>query len=531
MAQKELWLQKAEDWLAKRANAVTFWNNGEAIVYLECRRLEYEHRRETLNELWESECKANETINRKRLSEKIHPITGVRVESDPRFWFLQPAAGNHDTIDATMMRVADCALLDTSQEFWRKVCDHLCWESDKHFIFEEGVEFSQSEIPARILFSLCRSDLALREMPEALRAWLREVLRGKLEPAEPWVVYRLHPDDYSYEPDLDIDRDRERFFKLESVAIAAAIAFGNLRMPGSGGKDSIIAAAGRFLVDKQLPSGAWPRIACVEENDSVLHTAMAIHALWFGRPNGWETALKQGAVWLQDQQDSCGYWYQPESEPTFLTVLVLDALELARKRKTKHITFKLAPAGAVPRRRQKKSGKRAAPNRLPEEVTDRLKTLPAKNEKYREMKMIVWENRRHPAADIARLVETETGISVSESRIRQIRIEVNKFFASGVPDKLRPEHLSAIKRIVNRLKKIYESSFSQEQWREWVGDLKNEKYGDLFLSITAEFLSTNDPERAKKAGRKFLDDRRRDAKKTDFGVDPDTSQPYDSSLA
>jgi len=318
MARKDEWLKKAEDWLAKRARwlekrerwlskrsrrlskrarRLDCWSNGEALVYLLCRRLGvHEDATASLRQLWESDRKADDDFARRGLVETIHPVTGVAMEHSPKFWSLRQTAREFDTVDATMMRVADRVVPDIPKEFWQKVCDHLCWEVDKHFHREVGVELSQSEIPARVLFSLCRADLALREMREALRASLREVLRGKRKPAEPWVLFRLHPHDRIQEPDLDLDRHRDQFFKMESVAIAAAIVFGKLRIFWPDGEDSIVTAAGRFLVDKQLESGAWPEInPRLLENESILHTAMAMHALYLGTPNGWEEALKRGA--------------------------------------------------------------------------------------------------------------------------------------------------------------------------------------------------------------------------------------------
>ncbi len=519
MARKDRWLKKAGDWLAERAFALDCWSNGEAIVYLHRHSLEaHDHRLEPLRQLWERNL---DSIGHTQFIYAVNPVTGVHTDTDPRFWRMPSTGGDSTTVDATIMRLADWGALDVPGKFWRKMGRHLRWEADKHFQCEKGVEFSQSEIPACVLFSLCRSDLALREMPEALRAWRREIHQGKQKPTQPWIVCRRPPDGRAYTD------SQFQFLELESVAIAAALAFGGLRMSDPTGEEGIIAAAGRFLIDKQLLSGAWPRIGFrTEENASVFHTAMAMHALWLGKPDGWEAAMDQGADWLLRQQDSVGCWSQPESVSTFLTVLVLDALELASERNTKDLTFKLAPKQAVPMERKKKPGKRTARNQLPEEVMRRLKEIPAKDEKSRMMKILVWEHRRLTSAEIARLVETEIK-PITASRIRQIILEVNKFLASGVPDRLRLEQVSALKKIVKRLKTHHKDSFSQGQWHELVGDFEEDKYGELLQEIMTSFLSTDNPATAEKAGSRFLYEMRRNAEKIDSSVDPNTGLPYD----
>lgn len=56
---------------------------------------------------------------------------------------------------------------------------------------------------------------------------------------------------------------------------------------------------------------------------------MAMHALVVGKPNGWDEAVHKAADWLWTQQTGFGCWLQPGVDPVYLTVLVLDAIELA----------------------------------------------------------------------------------------------------------------------------------------------------------------------------------------------------------
>ena len=59
---------------------------------------------------------------------------------------------------------------------------------------------------------------------------------------------------------------------------------------------------------------------------------MAMHALGMTRPRGWERAMSQAGEWLLDVQNEDGYWEQSGTpDPAYLTVLVLDALNLANE--------------------------------------------------------------------------------------------------------------------------------------------------------------------------------------------------------
>jgi hypothetical protein len=53
---------------------------------------------------------------------------------------------------------------------------------------------------------------------------------------------------------------------------------------------------------------------------------MALHALWISSVEDWAVPARE---WLISKQNADGYWKEPESpDPVWLTVLVLDALEM-----------------------------------------------------------------------------------------------------------------------------------------------------------------------------------------------------------
>jgi hypothetical protein len=78
-------------------------------------------------------------------------------------------------------------------------------------------------------------------------------------------------------------------------------------------------------------SGGWPDFSNKTGTLSVEVTAMALHALKVADVPDWEHYASPAAQWLWDQQHQDGYWFERGSpDPVWLTVLVLDAIELAR---------------------------------------------------------------------------------------------------------------------------------------------------------------------------------------------------------
>jgi hypothetical protein len=78
-------------------------------------------------------------------------------------------------------------------------------------------------------------------------------------------------------------------------------------------------------------TGGWPNLSNTTGTLSVEATAMALHALSAADIQDWEHYASPAAQWLLDQQQPDGYWIEPGSpDPVWLTVLVLDAIELAR---------------------------------------------------------------------------------------------------------------------------------------------------------------------------------------------------------
>jgi hypothetical protein len=347
MARKDRWLQKAEDWLAKRANAVNCWSNGEAIVYFLSRerRLTDQHQSQAadIRKHWHLERAEVERLIAKGRIVGTHPVTGDECPAPPRFWDLSSGKSAMDTLDATMMRVTEWLGIDGFDETWKHLASCLHGEA--------GMTKPSDESPAYHLFSLCRSSVALSKMPGAVNALLRALHREKALPARPWEITKHHPDEPS--------EDGYTGEAVKSAAIATSVAFAAIRCAAD--DITIGQQAQKFLIRQQGKSGAWPRIgAYLEDLDSILNTAMAVHALSLAkpRPHGTTKALERARAWLYKKQlarDGC--WVEDGVDSVYLTVLVLDAIELAAGGDT--VTLMLTESiPTVTRRLRKKAGRK-----------------------------------------------------------------------------------------------------------------------------------------------------------------------------
>jgi hypothetical protein len=105
----------------------------------------------------------------------------------------------------------------------------------------------------------------------------------------------------------------------------------------------LLQAATETLLQLQRRDGAWP-IWNGDKRPSLLATCMAIHALSGASAAGHRRAVTRAASYLVSQQDAVGYWAEPQVNTLFLTVLVMDALELAAG--SGRTTLSVQPSGA-----------------------------------------------------------------------------------------------------------------------------------------------------------------------------------------
>jgi len=366
MARKERWLKKAEDWLAKPLNAadcwsnkktVGCWSNGEAIVYFlsrENRSIDkYQSQAPAIRKHWRLARAYLEKLVADGGFVWIDPMTDEEPPASPRFWGIVSYAHAKITLDATMMRVDEWLGIGGFDETWKQLASHVCWEASRIKASDES--------PAYLLFSLCRSSVALNNRPEMVNAFLWALLRGKPNPARPWEIVQHRPK-RAYEDECEGEI-------VKSAAIAASVAFAAVR----GVTDDITMGqqAQKFLIKQQSESGAWPRIGIdLKDIDSVLNTAMVVHALSLAKPRvrGINKALERAHTWLYKEQASDGCWVEYGVDSVYLTVLVLDAIELAAGGDTVTMTFTESPPAVTKQPRKKAGRKLTVPISAPAEI-------------------------------------------------------------------------------------------------------------------------------------------------------------------
>jgi hypothetical protein len=193
----------------------------------------------------------------------------------------------------------------------------------------------EEELASQTLFHICRSDFAINIMEKNLIKLLDTVEMPDFQLTIPW--HRWNKDDLS----LSAGIDRNSIY-----AYAASIVFANKRLRLHKPNKKLVDEAIKWLLENQEESGAW-KISTILDEPSILGTCMVIHALAINKPMGWKLAVSQARDWLVSQQDDFGFWYEspfPPAHPVYLTVLVLDAFNLANGNST--LTFGIDKANA-----------------------------------------------------------------------------------------------------------------------------------------------------------------------------------------
>lgn len=317
-------LIKAENYLEKYicSTAELSFGDQEALIYLQSRSFKCDTQVRELIQRWRTYAE-----NEIRLYAHGHEIVGdgkakrigiksLSDASDIERWptsFLRNFWGGHDReehiIDATMLRTVEWCRIGGFDAWCRRWAKQTADE-----IAHSGVE--QGPEAAVWLFNLCRSDYAIDLLGNTIGTALWAVQIQTENDRKPWTQFDLSQSGIKYEM---------------CTAVAASIVFCAARL----GKDlcdsTILSSAEDFLLKSQLGNGSWP-FWCSDDQGSIEATALSTHALALSKPRGWEHAVTCASEWLKAQQTQFGYWYESSASgfEVFLTVLVLDALELAK---------------------------------------------------------------------------------------------------------------------------------------------------------------------------------------------------------
>jgi hypothetical protein len=172
------------------------------------------------------------------------------------------------------------------------------------------------------LFNVCRTSLAIEIIGDLIRLFMKRISQlAKQFNHAPWEV----PETVKKQP-----------VWISNIFTASHFLFVS-NIVGEHDKELETKAA-QFLLREQQPDGYWS-FTTINREPCISTTAEAIHALCLQRPEGYMKAVKQATDWLYCIQQQDGIWQQYESNPIWLTVLILDAIDLAEGKK--QLTFKL----------------------------------------------------------------------------------------------------------------------------------------------------------------------------------------------
>ncbi len=214
---------------------------------------------------------------------------------------------------ASMIRTIAWCEIGGYDEFWKEIANRLNEDVNR------GGEI-EHELASQTLFHICRSDFAIELMGDNLVKLLDIIEMPDFQLTIPW--HRWNRDDLS----------RSAGIEGNSIyAYAASIAFASKRLPHHKPNQELVNQALKWLLENQEENGAW-KISTILDEPSIMGTCIVVHALAINKPTGWKLAVSQACDWLLTKQDDFGFWYEspfPSVDPVYLTVLVMDTLELA----------------------------------------------------------------------------------------------------------------------------------------------------------------------------------------------------------
>jgi len=179
---------------------------------------------------------------------------------------------------------------------------------------------------AQWLFNMVRSDWALGSMNAVLNHYL-----------------------HALSLPVSVNHDVWSIGGEEWLVYASALVFASYRL--SAVHPNLGKALDR-LFHAQNVDGWWG-VKDSNREGSIESTAMAIHAFALAKPRNWKSSAMRARAWLWSKQGNDGAWRERGIDPTYLTVLVLDAVNLAEE--SGAVTFaafrnqSVSPKGALMR--------------------------------------------------------------------------------------------------------------------------------------------------------------------------------------
>jgi len=320
--------RKAEEWMVYTASNIETYGDQEALVYLRSRGHECKEEIEELVSDWKRA--ARERIEECAKGISVHvlepgetkreggmPLAKASDVNSVSPFLLHNFWGGRDeqelSVDATMLRTVEWCDIGGFDEWWERLA-----RVTMHDVIQGGID----PVPGSFwLFSMSRSNYAIELMGRALDRVLEAIELPLHDEPYPWRVLR------------DWNTSGERAYcSVDHLPYASAIVFANLRLRSDQCNKSLVHQAAQAILKAQDEDGAW-RCWADAKQPSVEPSAMCVHALALAQPRGWQRAAARAAEWLWSRQERSGCWVDRSSpDPVYLSVLVLDALDLVEDR-------------------------------------------------------------------------------------------------------------------------------------------------------------------------------------------------------
>ncbi len=291
-------IDNAESFLKSSMTSPIGYPGQEALVYMISRGHNCDDAIQEVKERWKSDAKA-------------------RPFGDKwRFWcHYDPYVIFHD---AAMLRTAGWCGIGGDEDYWKYI-----YEDTEHY------HSDYRELDFFPFFPYFRSKKLITNMLRQLEMTLAGYVKN---------VTGMHDwKDFFFKDEQEYDFQGQYY--VNTLQIATLI-FGAHQIQSRTVDSEFLAESTEYLLKSQLNNGSWWDDSEDERTVGVYQACIAVHALCMTKPTGYEHCVRMAKKWLLTQQHTDGYW-EDINVPCkfFLTVLVLDALELAGG--GKRVTFSL----------------------------------------------------------------------------------------------------------------------------------------------------------------------------------------------
>jgi len=260
---------------------------------------------------WSSHYNAN-TGEQKLVKTDIHEIWPY-----PQFWHTGRNEAN--SIDATMLRMVDHFKIYSFDGYWNEIKQDL-------ELSVAGNSEGQHAM-AQYLFNMCRTETGIALLRDRMAIIIEIMIKSKPQSIKYFWEYQ------------DLNKDGLYYYKCPYIA--AGLLFSIIKLGLTENYAELIKDCEKYLLSAQSANGGWKAVT-LHETESIDATAVCMHALALTDREKQQQALTLAEEFLISKQDSWWLWHEdpnPYVSYPYLSVLVLDALELARGNYGK-LTFK-----------------------------------------------------------------------------------------------------------------------------------------------------------------------------------------------